>query len=401
MSNESTWRANEELKRLETDPSAGVSEAYNALLARCPVSKVHVAGSNLDYVGVFSHDDVLNVVKNFRAMSSTVGTDEQGFPTIVPLFADPPLHTGYRKLLNPNFPIEVVSRIRPEIMVFANQMVDEMVSLRDVEFYEAFATKFPTRVLCRFLGVPDEDWPIHYEFNMAIDVATGTGLNDVSKELPPEVIQKFLPYIQRIIADHRENPRDDVVNSLINGHVGDRKLEDHEIVHLIIALMLAGHATTTAALTNFVLRIASDQELQQLLRAEPHRIADALEECLRIDAPQQTMFRKCVVDTEIGGTLIEKGSFVLPHFGAANVDPARHAKADKFDIDREDKGHFSFGFGLHQCLGQHLARMDMQIAVETLLKKTSIITLNGPVTRRTYPVLAAIQLPLHLEPAKD
>lgn len=396
----SNWQPNEELKSLETNPAIGVAEAYSPLLARCPVSKVHVRGSVFEYFGVFGHDEVLGVVKNYHAMSSTVGTDDKGFPTIVPLFADPPLHTGYRKLLNPSFPLPVVSRIEPDVRVFANEMVEEMIEKGDVDFVEAFAAKFPTRVLCRFLGVPDEDWPIHYEFNMAIDVATGTGLNDLSRELPPEIIHKFLPYIHRVIADHRENPRDDVVNSLITGRIGDRALEEGEIVHLIIALMLAGHATTTAALSNFVLRIAMDQELQALLRAQPNRIADALEECLRIDAPQQTMFRKCMVDTEVGGKLVKQGDFVLPHFGAANVDPRHYPNADKFDIDRAEKGHFSFGFGLHQCLGQHLARLDMQIAVETLLAKTASITLNGPVKRRTYPVLAAIQMPLHLEPAK-
>ena len=395
----SGWNPSAEMKSLEANPGVGVAEPYGRLLARCPVSRVDLPDSQVDWWGAFGYEELLSVLKNPRAMSSTVGTDENGFPTIVPLFADPPLHTGYRKLLNPNFPPEVVGRIEADIRVFADEMVADMVAKRDVEFFMAFAAKFPTRVLCRFLGVPDQDWPIHYEFNAAVDASTDVGLTNPSGGIPQEILDAFLPYIQRVIADHREHPREDIVNSFITGRIDGRALDDGEIIHLIIAMMLAGHATTTAALSNFVLRIASDPDLQAFLRAHPDRISDALEECLRMDTPQQALMRKCLVDTELGGETIKAGDYVLTNYGSANVDPRKFPTPEKFDIDRAGRGHLAFGFGLHQCLGQHLARLDMRIAVEALLAGTSSITLNGSVKRRTYPVLAAIEMPLRLEPS--
>jgi cytochrome P450 len=234
---------------------------------------------------------------------------------------------------------------------------------------------------------------------MAVDRASNAGLNDPDA---PQFAQPFgdiLPYVHKVIADHRENPREDIVTSFINGQVEGRGLTDAEIGKLIIAMMLAGHATTTAALSNTVLRLAQDQDLQGRLRAEPHRIPDALEESLRIDTPQQALTRRCAADTELGGEKIPAGDLVLANYGSANVDPARYPDPGKFDLDRQDKSHLAFGFGLHACLGQHLARLDLRIALEELLARTTSFSLNGQVRRRSYPVLSVLEMPLTLRTA--
>ena len=393
------WNPIEDLKNLETDPSANVAESYGKLIAQCPVAKAIIPDSKVEFWGVLGHDELMSVLRNPKVMSSTVGTDAEGYPSIVPLFADAPLHTGFRKLLNPNFPLATVTRLEPEIRAFANEMVDEMVAKGTAEFSKEFAMKYPTRVLCRLLGAPETDWPIHVALADAINHALGEGLSDPASPIAPEVLMPFLPYIAKVVADRRANPENDVISSFVTGRIGDRPMEDGEIIRLIIALMLGGHITTASALNNFVLRIAMDEDLQTLLRSNPARIPDALEECLRLDVPHQALFRKCLADTELAGQTIKAGDFLLTNYAAANVDPRRHADPEKFDIDREDKSHLTFGFGVHQCLGQHLARLDIRIAIETLLAKTSSIKLNGPVIRRTFPVLSAVDLPLKLEPA--
>ncbi|WP_150293394.1 cytochrome P450 [Sphingobium estronivorans] len=386
------------MAEMETNPSIEAADIYGDVLSRCPVSRTHINNAQVEWWGAYGYDELLSVLKNFRAMSSTVGVDERGLPTIIPLFADPPLHTGFRKLLNPSFPPAVVGRIEGDIRVFANEMIDDMVAKRDVDFHEEFGSKFPTRVLCRFLGVPDEDWPIHYKFVSDND-RLSTAFTNPAAGMAKSILAEFVPYVRKIIAFRRENPADNIINSFVTGDVEGRKLEEHEIIHLVIAMMLAGHATTTAAISNFTLRLASDQALQATLRANPNRIPDALEESLRMDAPQQALLRKCLVDTDVGGQTIKAGQFVLTNYGSANNDPRKFDHPETFDLDRAGKGHLSFGFGMHQCLGQHLARLDMRIAIETLLDKTSSITVNGPVKRRTYPVLAPLELPLRLEPA--
>lgn len=389
------WDVRREMKVMEDDPKVEAANAYAELLSRCPVSRVHVDDAEVHWWGIFGYDELMTVLKNFRTFSSNVASDENGHPNIIPLFADPPLHTGFRKLLNPNFPPNVIGKIEGDITVFAEEMVRDMVAAGEVDFYEAFALKFPTRVLCRFLGVPDADWPLHYRF---VHDDTGDFLAKPDNTATAERFAEFMPYIQGVIETRRAHPQDDIINSFVTGDVEGRKLADPEIVQLIIAMMLAGHATTTAAIANFVLRIAEDQELQAFLRANPDRIPDALEESLRMDAPQQSLLRKCVVDTELGGQTIKAGEFLLTNYGSANNDPKRFPNPEKFDIDRAGKGHLSFGFGMHQCLGQHLARLDMRIAIETLLRETSAITVSGPVKRTAYPVLAPVELPLRLEP---
>ncbi|MFE2487679.1 cytochrome P450 [Streptomyces mirabilis] len=385
------------LEHLKSDPGAGAAEAYGEVLGQCPMARVKIAGSDVDWWGALGYAELTAVLRDFRKMSSTVTTEPDGTPAILPLFADPPLHTGFRKLLNPNFPPEVVGRLEAGNREIVVAMIDALVAANEVDFSTQFTFPFPTRVLCRFLGVPDSDWPFHHEFVMAVGEQVGFAVNDQQDEqLFVEAMGKILPYVQKVIVDHRENSRDDIVNSFVTGQVQGRELTDPEISKLIIAMMLAGHGTTTAALSNTVLRLARDQELQSLLRAEPHRIPDAIEESLRIDTPQQTLSRKCIADAEIAGEKIAAGEFVLTSYGSANVDPRRFPDPGKFDLDREDKNHLAFGFGLHACLGQHFARMNMRITLEELLARTSSFADNGLVKRRSFPVLSVDEMPLVL-----
>lgn len=396
------FKPHEEFKRLDTDPSAGAAEVYSDLLSKCPVARVEVdeVPSEVSMWGAFGFKELTSVMRNFRGMSSTVRLDTNGNPAIIPLWADPPFHTGYRKALNPAFPPEVVSRFEGRIRELASEMTDELLAKGDADFIAEFANVYPTRILCRFLGVPESDWPIHLEFVIANDQESDGGLTDTSTPVSEEIYGRITPYILKTIADHRENPDDGLVTAFLNAKIGDRPLEEAEIVHLTFAMMLAGHATTTAAISNMMMRIATDQDLQDLLREDPSRIPDALEECLRIDAPQQALYRKCLKETELGGETIAEGDIVLTNMGSANVDPTHFESPEKFDIDRPNKtDHLSFGFGVHQCLGQHLARLDMRIALEELLERTARITVSGPVSRRKYPVYAVTELPLTFTPA--
>lgn len=391
-----TWNPSAELRHIEDAAAEGTAKVYGDLLGRCPVGRVAVDGSKIDWWGVFGHAELLSAARNFRALSSTTPSDG---PRIVPLQADPPLHTDFRKLLNEHFTQEAVGRLADEIRGFAGEMLDGLVGRGRADFAAEFAFPFPTRVLCRFLGVPDDQWPVHHDFVMAMDKATGHGLNDPDVPVPDEIFGGILPHLQRLIADHLEHPRDDVVSGILSGRLGDRPPQEPEILNLIVTIMLAGHITTTSGLGNTVLRLARDQELQDLLRARPDRIPDAIEESLRIDTPQQAMPRRCVADTELGGETIRAGEYVLLNFGSANVDPAAWPDAATFDLDRADKRHLAFGRGLHQCIGQSLARLEMRIALEELLARTSSFAVDGPVRRRTWPLLAVSGMPLRLRPA--
>jgi cytochrome P450 len=209
-----------------------------------------------------------------------------------------------------------------------------------------------------------------------------------------------MPYLQTLIAGHRDHPGDDVVSGIVTGLIAGREPDEAEILNMIITIMLAGHITTTSGTGNMVLRLARDPELQTLLRDHPDRIPDAIEESLRIDTPQQAMPRKCLADVELGGQTIKAGEYVLMNFGSANVDPEAWEAADAFDLDRPNRRHVAFGRGLHQCIGQNLARLEIRIAVEELLARTASFTLDGTVHRLTWPLLCVEHLPMSLTPRR-
>lgn len=400
-----TWNPETELADIVHDAAGSTTPAYQQLLGRCPVDKIEVHGSKVEWWGVFGHAELLSAAKNFRALSSV--TPQPEGPRVIPLQVDPPEHTGYRKVLNAWFTPQAVAGLEDAIRAYAGDMIDDLIARGSVDpavdsgdsavdFAEDFAFPYPTRVLCRLLGVPDAEWTVHHDFVMRMDKETGHGLNDPDDPIPADIFGAIMPHLQTLIADHLEHPRDDVVSGILAGEVGDRKLDDGEILNMIITLMLAGHITTTSALGNTVLRLARDPELQQLLREHPDRIPDAIEESLRLDTPQQAMPRKAVADTELGGQTIKTGDYVLLNFASANVDPGSWPDAGTFDLDRADKRHLAFGRGLHQCVGQNLARLELRIAITELLARTSEFALAGPVRRRTWPVLAVESMPLRL-----
>ncbi|MTD56073.1 cytochrome P450 [Amycolatopsis pithecellobii] len=385
-----TWDPHAELHSLETSAHGDMAAPYAELLGRCPVARIRVDGSKVNWWGAFSHAEMVEAARAHQTLSST--TPSSG-PAIIPLQADPPLHGKYRKALNPHFTREMIDRLEPDIRRYAREMISDLVSRGSADLAQDFAFPFPTRVLCRFLGVPDDQWTFHHEFIADVDRSTGHGLNDPDDPVPDRLFATILPRLRELIEDHRRNPREDVVSGILAGD-----FEEPEILNLILTIMFAGHITTTSGLGNTLLRLARDTELQDYLRANSHRIPDAIEESLRIDTPQQAMPRKALVDVELGGETIRAGELILLNFASANLDPKVWPDAGRFDLDRADKRHVAFGRGLHQCIGQNLARLELRIALEEILAATSSFSISGDIARRTWPLLCVNHLPTSLQP---
>jgi cytochrome P450 len=173
------------------------------------------------------------------------------------------------------------------------------------------------------------------------------------------------------------------------------------VIGLVLLLVSAGHNTTTSGIGNLILRLARDPDLQAYLRQHPERIPDAVEETLRIDAPQQAMRRVAKRDTELGGRAIRAGEYVWMSFGSANVDARHWDEPGEFQIDRADKRHVGFGRGIHQCIGAPLARLEMRVVAEELLARTESFSIAGEVVRRPWPRMGVKSMPLHMVPAAD
>lgn len=366
------------------------AEFYGDLLASGSIEKFSV-GKTL-YTGIFAYDDVMAVAADTATFSNVKPSPG---PRILPLESDPPQHAFFRGLISGGFSSSRLSGIEVSIRPMAVEMIDAMVAAGSAEFASDFAAKYPTRVLCSFLRLPDDDWEFHHDWVAELERRTGHGLNEPTESIE-EALAPVIPYMLQVVAGRRQQPGDDVVSDIIvKGN--DAGLDDIAVTFMGITIMMAGHITTTSGLSNMVLRLAKNEDLQTFLRSNPHRIADFIEESLRLDTPQQNMPRWATTDTEIAGTKIDAGANILVHFGAANVDPAHWPDADKFDLDRANKRHLAFGRGIHMCVGAPLARMEMRVALEELLARTSRFSIGGQVERITWPRHAVETLPLNFE----
>ncbi len=374
---------------------ADTTGPYRELLGKCPVAHFR-ADEGFELWGIFGHAEVAAAALDTKTFSSV--TVPPGSPRILPLMADPPEQTAYRRLLNQFFFPPRIAAVEPAARATAVEIIDGMVAAGTADFATTYAYPFSTRVLCHFLEVED-DWEIYNDWSSEMERVTKAGMAKPGTPLPADTFQKVMPYLEKLTADKRRQSGDDVVSGIIKGEIKGQALDDQAVIGLLIALILAGRSTTASGLGNLVLRLGRDPELQQFLRANPERIRDAVEESLRIDAPQQEQPRVCTRDVEIGGQLIRSGDRVFLNFGSANVDPRHWDDPASFDIDRPDKKHFGFGKGVHQCFGAPLARMEMRVTVEELLARTRSFTVTGQVDRLTWPRLSVEHLPLTITPA--
>jgi cytochrome P450 len=193
-------------------------------------------------------------------------------------------------------------------------------------------------------------------------------------------------YFRRVIAQRREDPRDDMITGLINAEEGKDQLTDNEIIRMCNLLLTAGNVTTTDLIGNGVHALLRFPDELRELQQDPSLIRNAVEEMLRYDSPVTQSGRTPLQDVEIGGCPIKRGESVTPQLAAANHDPAVYPDPHRFDITREDTHHQSFGGGVHYCLGAPLARLEAQIAVGTLVRRFPNLRLSDePVEYRKIP----------------
>jgi cytochrome P450 len=383
------WDPNASWRALRTNAAADVGSAYSDLGARCPVARVDgVLGG---FWAVLSHDDLVAAALDTDAFSNVVPLFGTRRP---PLECDPPEHRLYRRLLNPFFSRKRMEALEGPVRRYAVEMIDPMVRSGEADFAQRLALPFPTRVLCRLLGAPDADWEIVNRWGAAVDRLGGQSPPGSPERLAAGA--EIEPYMIDLIRQRREDPGDDIVSGLIHGDPDLPPLDDEPLLGIVMMLLSAGHNTTASALGNLVHRIARDGSLQTRLRADTASITAAVEESVRLDAPQQAMRRVATRDTELGGRAIAAGDWVWLVFGSANVDPAAFPSPTSFDLDRSPNRHVGFGRGIHLCVGAPLARLQVRVVVEELLGRTSAVELAGPSRRADWPRLGFTSLPIRL-----
>ncbi|HEY3683187.1 MAG TPA: cytochrome P450 [Streptosporangiaceae bacterium] len=311
---------------------------------------------------------------------------------VPPISSDPPFHHSARKLLLPAFTKTAVARQEAATRAFCEELIDGFAGRELVDAAHDYAQYIPTRVIADMLGFPVADQP---KFRTFVENAL-EGVNRSEEERIAGGDALFA-YLNEQIHDHLENPRDDLTTYLINAELGGEKLTSGHVAGTMALLLIAGIDTTWSAIGASLWHLAKTPEDRARLVAEPSLVPTAMEEFLRVYAPV-TMARLVRDDMHWQGVDMKADDWVLLSFPAANRDPAQFDRADEIDIGREVNRHAAFGLGIHRCVGSHLARMELRVALETWLARIPEFTLADPdaVTWAAGQVRGPRTLPLRI-----
>ena len=308
------------------------------------------------------------------------------------LVLDDPDHARLRRLVTHAFNARAIEAVKPQVEAVADELLDAVQGQDRFDLIESFASPLPIIVIAAMLGVDAADVGDFRRWSKAL-------ANVFSPIRSPEYLaalktnaDELSAYFERAIAQRRAAPRDDLISAMLAADDGGDRLTTQEIVTMCNLLLLAGNLTTTDLIGNCVLALLRHPDQRAAVQASPARIADAIEETLRLDPPVVQSLRIPLAPREIGGCPVRAGEAVTTFLMAAGQDPALHTDPLRFDIDRADKTHFAFGGGVHFCLGAPLARAEAEIALTRLFARFPTLALTGePIERNISAAFNGVQ----------
>ena len=376
---------------------------YEKMREECPVYATEV--EDIPIVLVTKYEDVLEIIKDTDTFSSQTGggaampvnaeladkirqlyKEEGGYNRVgTMLTIDPPEQTRYRKLVNKAFTARAVSSLEPVIREISASLIDSFVTKGKVEFVKEFAVPLPVRTIAKALNVPEDrlaDFKRWSDDNIA---PIGTALSDDQRLVHERGIIEFQHYFAEQFEQRRQNPQEDILTNLLNARIDkdedpdlpDEPLTMEEMLSIISQLVVAGNETSTKTLTEMMLLLAENPEQWRMLKEDPERAGKVVEETVRMTTPTQGFWRFAKNDVEISGTKIPAGTRLVVMFASANRDENIFPDGNTFDPDRSDLfSHLAFGKGAHYCLGASLARLELRVALEELVKKIDSFELS-------------------------
>ena len=376
------------------DYAAEATDIWDDLRQRCPVAHSDRFG------GVWlptRHADVAAIAHDTEHFSSEgvivspwkpEGLAPAGYAP--PITSDPPFHAIARRLLLPAFSPGSISRWEPSARQSCRELIAELEG-DDVDAAAQYTQHVPVRVIADMLGVPRSDGDKFRGFIHRILENPGGGIGNLAYEDTLDY------YLRQVVADHRANPREDLIGFLLESEMDGQKLSDDHIGGTIALLLIAGIDTTWSAIGASLWHLAQSPDDRTRLVDEPELLPFAVEEFLRFYAPV-TMARIVTQEVEVGGQTLRARDWVLLPFPAANRDPEAFEDADRFVIDRSRNRHSAFGLGIHRCIGSNLARMEMTVAIDEWMRAFPDFELADPGAVRwsTGQVRGPRQLPIRV-----
>jgi cytochrome P450 len=333
---------------------------------------------------VTRYDDVWTVDRDFQNFSSEptimipdAGPEQSGAfgPYKMMLMMDPPDHTAFRKLIRSEFTLPAARLREDRIQALARQIVDDVIERGECDFVSEVAGEMPSFVIAELMGLPLSDGRELYKLTEVIHTAP--------EALPPgaagQAVMKMFEYGSKVIAEKRARPGDDLASKLLACEVDGKKLDDMEFLLFFLLLVDAGGDTTRNLLSGGLLALMENLDQFAWLKADlPNRLPSAREELLRWTSPVIYMRRTAKHDVTLNGADIKDGQKVVMYFGAANRDPAKFDRPETLDLARPDNAHIAFGTGPHGCLGQHIARIEIDAMLMEVLTRMDGFELPAP-----------------------
>lgn len=292
---------------------------------------------------------------------------------------DPPDHKRLRRMVDLAFTPKMVEGLRPEIESLTEELLAGPARRGEMEFVGEFAYPLPAIVIAQMLGVPPEARDRFMRWSEGLTAYSGTGRAklEVAAHAAKQAAE-LTGFFTELAEARRREPRSDLISALVRIEQEGDRLTTQELLSMCGFLIVAGHETTMALLSNGLLALLRHPGELERWRSNPELTRTAVEELLRFDSPIQHQTRVAAEELTIGSRTIPAGQRVVPFLGAANRDPAQFAEPDRLDLGRSPNPHLAFGFGIHHCLGASLARLEGQIALGCIVRRFPNLRLKEP-----------------------
>ena len=368
-------------------------EQFRALRETCPVAWSNGWGG---FWALTKYDDIITVLSDPQTFTTTI---QNVVPRVAtsrrrpPLHLDPPEHTPYRKAIAPLFRDARMAEWEPTVRQMAIDLLAPVLAKGEADFCREFSYRLPIYVLAMFFNIPEDRANQVRDIGSAYNIA----LQERNDPLVQATSEQLYDVAKSIIELRKREPLDpdtDPATALLAARQDGQPLPDEMILGAIRQMLVVGIIAPTTAIGSMMIHLSRHPELQDFLRANPHRIGDAVEELLRLYTPYRGFARTSRKDVEIGGRCIHAGEAIALVFTSANRDADKFERPDEFDIDRPVRDHITFGRGAHNCPGAGLGRLQIRVAIEEVLKRTRGFKVIGDVEMTRWPEYGPLTAPL-------
>ena len=352
-------------------------QGFKFLRDHAPVTQLEADGP----WQVARHADVHAILRDHETYSSEVSIrppEERGAPSM--LFSDPPVHHRLRRLVSVAFKPSQIAKQEQQIRQRCGDLLDAMPKDTELDLVQALAAPLPVMVIAEMLGVEDGDMATFKAWSDEIFSNIGEILFGTPSPESERAAEEMNAYFLQRINDIRRAPKDHLLGQLVETETEDGKLDDDELLSFCRLLLIAGNETTTGLITASARIFHEEPQTLVQLKEQPELAGSFVEEALRFYSPFSATVRRTSKDVEIAGQRIGAGELVVPLIASANRDERVFEAADTFRIDRNPNQHLGLGFGIHVCLGAHLARLEGKIVVEQMAQRYNSVSLANPQT---------------------